>query len=108
LLDGADFLLCTSHQEGLGLPLLEVQYAGLPVVAPDQPVFHEVLAGSGIFIDPAVEESAVERIANALTADAWRTRHAQDAIDNIRRWNAAADADRRNVVALLERLICAN
>src|SRR6185437_7722052 len=31
MLDGADALICTSHEEGLGLPLLEAQYAGLPV-----------------------------------------------------------------------------
>ncbi len=34
LIESADLYLTTSHDEGLGLPLLEVQYAGLPVVAP--------------------------------------------------------------------------
>ena len=51
ILARADILICTSHEEGLGLPLLEAQYAGLPVVAPDQPVFREVLDRSGVFID---------------------------------------------------------
>ncbi len=31
-------LLSTSKAEGLGLPLLEVQHGGLPVIAPDAPV----------------------------------------------------------------------
>ena len=52
VLEAADVYLCTSHDEGLGLPLLEAQFAGLPIVAPDKPVFREVLAGSGTFIDP--------------------------------------------------------
>ena len=43
-LQQADALLCTSHEEGLGLPLLEAQYAGLPIIAPDDAVFREVLA----------------------------------------------------------------
>ena len=50
-LQQADALLCTSHEEGLGLPLLEAQYAGLPIIAPDDAVFREVLAESGVFID---------------------------------------------------------
>ena len=51
VLEAADVYLCTSHDEGLGLPLLEAQFAGLPIVAPDKPVFREVLAGSGTFIE---------------------------------------------------------
>src|SRR5712664_2080506 len=53
LLHDADIFICTSHDEGLGLPLLEAQYGGLPIVAPDAAIFHEVLDASGIFVDPA-------------------------------------------------------
>ena len=52
IIEGSDFLICTSRDEGLGLPLLEVQHAGLPVIAPDQPVFREVLGESGLLINP--------------------------------------------------------
>ena len=31
IIEASDFLICTSRDEGLGLPLLEVQHAGLPV-----------------------------------------------------------------------------
>ena len=40
-------LLSTSSAEGLGLPLLEVQHGGLPVVAPGGEVFAEVLGDFG-------------------------------------------------------------
>ena len=53
LLDDADMFICTSHDEGLGLPLLEAQYAGLPIIAPDAAIFREVLGESGIHIDTA-------------------------------------------------------
>ncbi len=93
LLEQADVYLCTSHDEGLGLPLLEAQYAGLPIVAPDAPVFREVLGNSGTFIDTANPKAAAAIIA-ALVQDAdWRTKHARAALDNVARWNGAAAQD---------------
>ena len=61
VIESADIFICSSHDEGLGLPLLEVQYGGLPTVAPDQDVFREVLGDFGIYIDP-----------NDFDAAAWR------------------------------------
>src|SRR3569833_2234447 len=75
LLDKADIFICTSHDEGLGLPLLEAQYSGLPIMAPDAQVFREVLGESGIHIDTADPASAVTRIAGALSNENWRARY---------------------------------
>ena len=52
LMARADLFINTSHDEGLGLPLLEAQYGGLPVIAPNQKVFQEVLGESGLLVDP--------------------------------------------------------
>lgn len=93
----ADALICTSHEEGLGLPLLEAQYAGLPIIAPDDAIFREVLGDSGIFIarnDPA---AAARAIRNALAEDGWRTRFKQRSTENLVRWNALAEDDRGRV-----------
>lgn len=85
-------LLSTSKAEGLGLPLLEVQHGGMPVVAPDGPVFGEVLGRSGHLIRPeAPEESAA-----ALVAWIGSGGLAQAAIEsrrNVARWNALAAGD---------------
>jgi len=104
LLDAADIFICSSHDEGLGLPLLEAQYGGLPVVAPDAGVFHEVLAHSGIFIDPADPADAAARIAAALSDPDWRTRYAALAARNLSRWNRLATADRDAVISLIAEL----
>jgi glycosyltransferase involved in cell wall biosynthesis len=104
IVEAADFLLCTSHQEGLGLPLIEAQYAGIPVVAPDEPVFREVLGSSGLFIDTASPAQAADRIAQDMSQSSWRSRHAAAANANIARWNALADKDRAEVVTFLSRL----
>ncbi|HLZ01624.1 MAG TPA: glycosyltransferase [Bradyrhizobium sp.] len=104
LLHDADLLICTSHDEGLGLPLLEAQYAGLPIAAPDAAIFREVLDGSGIFIDPGEPDAAAARIAAMLSEPDWRARYVELAARNLARWNALATSDRNVVIALIAKL----
>jgi glycosyltransferase involved in cell wall biosynthesis len=104
LLDAADLFICTSHDEGLGLPLLEAQYAGLPIIAPDAPIFREVLGESGIHIDTVDPASAAARIAAALSNEDWRARYVALAVRNLARWNDLARGDRENVIDLIARL----
>jgi glycosyltransferase involved in cell wall biosynthesis len=100
ILESADVYLCTSHDEGLGLPLLEAQFAGLPIVAPDQPVFREVLAASGTYIQPADAANSAETIAMLLTKPNWRASAAKAAISNVQRWNKVSEKDQRAVLSL--------
>jgi glycosyltransferase involved in cell wall biosynthesis len=104
ILDAADLFICTSHDEGLGLPLLEAQYAGLPVIAPDAPVFREVLGDSGSFIDAAEPAAAAAQIADMIGAASWRGRHVTLATANLQRWNRLADSDRGVVIGLIAAL----
>lgn len=104
ILDNADALISTSHEEGLGLPLLEAQYGGLPIIAPDQPVFREVLDGSSIFIDPANPSVAANAIMGAFTAADWRAAFVARAAANLARWNKMAAADHRRVLNMLVEL----
>src|SRR6185437_4488672 len=101
ILDGADALICTSYEEGLGLPLLEAQFAGLPVIAPDQPVFREVLGSSGLFIDPSDPGGAADVIAALTATDGWRAACVARAAANLRDWNRKAARDRDRVVTML-------
>lgn len=93
ILEDGDVYLCTSHDEGLGLPLLEAQFAGLPVVAPDQPVFREVLGTSGVFIDPSQPMAAADQISALMASAEQRAVHADKARANVGRWNAIARGD---------------
>ncbi len=100
-----DLLISTSHDEGLGLPLIEAQYGGLQVVAPDGPVFREVLSTSGLYIDPGNVAEAARSLATRLREPDWQTSSAIAARDNIARWNVLADLDRGAVIEFLsERL----
>ena len=105
ILGAADALICTSHAEGLGLPLLEAQYAGLPVIAPDQPVFREVLGASGIFIDPGKPHAAALEIEQHFAQSGWRELFVALAAENLRRWNTSAASDRDHVVERLQQLV---
>ena len=88
-------LVSTAKAEGLGLPLLEVQHGGLPVVAPDGPVFSEVLGESGLFIRPDDPGAAAAAIL-AFAREGRLGAAAASARANVARWNrlAAADAGR--------------
>lgn len=44
-------LLMASEGEGFGLPLIEASKAGMPVIARDIPVFHELLGEGAIYFD---------------------------------------------------------
>jgi glycosyltransferase involved in cell wall biosynthesis len=101
LLRDADIFICTSHEEGLGLPLLEAQYGGLPIVAPDAAIFREVLDASGIFIDPADPAAAAAKIAAALSEPQWRSNYVARATQNLERWNTLASTDRDAVINLI-------
>ncbi|UTD28278.1 glycosyl transferase [Bradyrhizobium sp. WD16] len=104
LLDDADVFICTSHEEGLGLPLLEAQYAGLPIVAPKDAIFREILGNSGIFIDTSDPAAAASTIANAVDQPGWRATYVSLASRNLQRWNELALGDRAAAIELMTKL----
>jgi glycosyltransferase involved in cell wall biosynthesis len=104
VLQAADLYLCTSHEEGLCLPLLEAQYAGLAVAAPNAPVFREVLGCSGIFIEPGEPQRSAALIVEALGRADWRRSSSQASVANIERWNRQAEMDRHDVMDFFDRL----
>jgi glycosyltransferase involved in cell wall biosynthesis len=48
----AEGFIFPSLAEGFGIPLLEAMAAGVPIVASDIPVFHEVAGDAALFFDP--------------------------------------------------------
>lgn len=85
-------LLSTAKAEGLGLPLLEIQHGGLPVVAPTGPVFSEVLGRSGLFIRPEDPEGSAHALIG-FARDGRLATAAAASRGNVARWNALAVAD---------------
>jgi len=102
LIATCDFFLYVPHDEGLGLPALEVQYSGIPVVASDLAVFRETLDISAVFVDPSDPRRAAAVISEAL---AQRTEFAAlsgKAQENVQRWNVQSAEDRRAMFEWIE------
>jgi len=106
LVQSADVFICTSKEEGLGLPLLEIQHGGILVAATDIPVFRESLADSGCFlpIDSAV--NAADALAAVLKEPGWKERRYALARANVERWNAVARQDMRLFIDWLKQKAC--
>lgn len=51
-----------SFAEGFGLPIIEAQQRGVPFVAADTPIFHEVGGDSVLYFDPNDPEECARRI----------------------------------------------
>jgi glycosyltransferase involved in cell wall biosynthesis len=104
IISACDFLLCTSHAEGLCLPLIEAQYSGMPVIAPDKDIFREVLGASGILFQPAASDQTANQIADVIAMPSWRATYAAASRANVVRWNTIAEMDRPNVISFLSGL----
>ena len=66
--NACDILVYPSIEEGFGFPMIEAFATGLPVVASDIPVFHEVGGDVPIFVNNLNPESIAEGIKTAYSA----------------------------------------
>ena len=89
LLALADVAAFPSLAEGFGLPVAEAMGRGLPVVASDIPVFHEVGGDAATYTDPHDPAAAAAALASALEAGPER-RQASRAQAARFTWPAAA------------------
>lgn len=64
--------ISASRLEGFGLPVLEAQQRGVPMIVADTPIFHEVGGDSVLYFDPDSPEQAAKAIrslADAATSE---------------------------------------
>ena len=73
LYDRAALVVCPSHYEGFGLPLVEAMSAATPLVCSDIPVFREVAADAALFVPPD-DATAWARVVGKLLSDPRRAR----------------------------------
>lgn len=66
----ADWLVLLSEYEGFGLPVIEAQAAGVPVICSDLPVFKEVAGDAALFISRQESiAAAAEKVYSAISDD---------------------------------------
>jgi len=88
---GSVCFIFPSRLEGFGIPILEAQLNGCPVVCSDIPVFREVAGDAGIYFDPGSICQFIQSIRAASTESYHK--HYQSVVQaNLRRfcWNKAS------------------
>lgn len=84
---GADFLIFPSLYEGFGLPVLEAQSVGCPVLASRIPPLLEVLGDSALYFDPRSEASLVSLLDNVYRDLEMAASLVKRGMENFRRFD---------------------
>ncbi|HLG94206.1 MAG TPA: glycosyltransferase family 1 protein [candidate division Zixibacteria bacterium] len=92
----ADFLAFPSFYEGFGLPVLEAQSVGTPVLCSNTSSLPEVAGSSAFFVDPHVEESVADGLKKLWESPALKKDLILKGKENVARfsWCRTAEATR--------------
>ena len=93
LLDEADIFLFATFYEGFGLPILEAQQLGVPVVASSTSSLPEVGAEAAVYCDPSEPVSIAEAIYAIIKDPARRKELIEKGYENVKRfsWDKCAE-----------------
>lgn len=87
LLQGAEIFLFPSFYEGFGLPILEAQACGVPVVTSDISCMPEVAGKGALLVDPKSPEAIAQSIFKILNDKGLRDRLINQGLNNIKRFS---------------------
>jgi glycosyltransferase involved in cell wall biosynthesis len=98
----ADLLLFASTLEGFGMPIVEAQSVGRPVVTSNLSSMPEVAGEAACFVDPFSIESIRAGVERVIDDEAYRASRVEAGFDNVRRFDARTVA--RQYEALYRRV----
>lgn len=87
LYSNASLYVFPSKYEGFGLPTLEAQQYGVPVVSSNASCLPEVLGESALYFDPESVEQMADTIHQGLTNEEIRFQLKQNARENLKRFS---------------------
>jgi len=92
LLRQAQTLIFPSLYEGFGLPILEAQIMGTPVICSDIPAFREVAGAGALFFNPLSPQALAEKIKQLINNPALATNLKNEGSKNYLRFNWSESA----------------
>jgi glycosyltransferase involved in cell wall biosynthesis len=101
LLESARCSISASKIEGFGLPILEAQSKGVPMLCSDIPIFHEV-GGSGVLYFNHTDPKAAAEGINALAIQSVSSELIARGYENAKRYTWRASTD--ELIQLLHRI----
>ena len=87
LLSGADAFLFPSFYEGFGLPILEAQALGVPVITANVSSMPEVAGEGGVFVDPKQPEEIAETTYKVVSDKEMKIFLVQRGFENIEKFS---------------------
>jgi len=94
LYQGAEVLIVPSLCEGFGLPVLEAQSVGTPVLCSQAGSLPEVAGDGALYFDPCSAEALAEQLTKICTDDALRAKLIDAGRVNVARFNWASSVSR--------------
>ena len=103
LLSGAEAFILPSLYEGFGLPVLEAQQAGVPVVCSTAGSLPEVAGEAAVFFDPYSIEDMSDKLARVIQSLALKADLCQKGFANVRRFSWVQTA--QETLAVYEKVV---
>jgi len=105
LISGAKAFILPSLWEGFGIPVVEAQACGVPVVISNVSSLPEIVGESGILVDPQNAESIIQGVKKILTNDKINSDLVKKGFLNIKRfsWQSCAQQSLQTLEKLASR-----
>lgn len=93
ILNRASALLCVSYFEGFGMPIIEAQQCGCPVIASDTSSLPEASGGAALLVNPKEEKAIAKAMETIMQDSQLRIELVKKGFENVKRFSWVKTAE---------------